>query len=359
MNVAGDAPKMVLGVGAAEVALLEARFAEFAPYFPALRLLRRDAIAQWEPNVVAGRDPDEPIVALASTDGYIVNYGRLAESFLRDATMHAACDTYFHTSVHRIERSGGEFIVHMDGGDLRARAVAVTAGGHSLLFAKQMGYGTDLEILPVAGSFFRSKIRQCLRGKVYTVQQPGRPFAATHGDPEVTNPDETRFGPTAKPIPYLERHKPGTILDFLRTVVWNARGLLAYLAILADRTMLAFALRNICMDLPFIGVRLFLRDVRKIVPTMRARDLVRARGVGGVRPQLVDTRTRAMLFGDGRLIGDRITFRITPSPGATACLRSAAEDAETLCDFLGAQFDRECFMRDHARTAGDSRATAS
>lgn len=66
-----------------------------------------------------------------------------------------------------------------------------------------------------------------------------------------------------------------------------------------------------------------------------------------------------MLFGDGRLIGDRITFRITSSPGATACLRSAAEDAETLCDFLGARFDRERFVRDHTRQRGDCRAAAS
>ncbi|MBI4142404.1 FAD-dependent oxidoreductase, partial [Candidatus Uhrbacteria bacterium] len=202
---------------------------------------------------------------------------------------------------------------------------------------------------PVAGSFYRTTIRRCLRGKVYTVQIKGIPFAAPHGDPEVTNTDETRFGPTAKFLPLLERHRYGTILDFLRSIVWKPRGLLAYLAILRNPTILTFAVKNVLVDLPWIGKWIFLRDVRKVVPNMRYDELTYARGVGGIRPQIVDTRTCTMELGEGRIVGDRFIANVTPSPGASRCLGAAERDAMQVAEWLGATFDRDRFRADHAR----------
>ncbi|MBI4433429.1 FAD-dependent oxidoreductase [Candidatus Uhrbacteria bacterium] len=349
--------KMVIAVGADEVARLTARSAEFVEHYPGIRLLSREEIAAIEPRVMEGRNPTEHIVALYSPDGFIVNYGALATALIEDARQSSVTfDTYFRTKVQSITRTQGGFTVQTDRQVFRARAVVVTAGGHSLLFAKAMGYETHYELLPVAGSFYRTSIRDCVTGKVYTMQIEGIPFAATHADPEVTNPNETRFGPTAKMLPLLERHRYGTIFDFLRSIVWNPMGIFTFFRILFTQHLFWFAMRNLLLDFPLLGKWMFLRDVRKIIPSLRYRDLLRARGVGGIRPQIVDTRTGKMVMGEGKYVHDGIIFSVTPSPGASVCLRAAEDDAKSLAAYLGATFDGEAFRRDHARIPLDVHA---
>ena len=90
-------------------------------------------------------------------------------------------------------------------GKFTAEVAVVTSGPYSLYFAHEMGIGKDMAVLPVAGSFYKS--RNMLNGKVYTVQIDGIPFAAIHGDPNVNDPSETRFGPTAKMLPLFEKRR--------------------------------------------------------------------------------------------------------------------------------------------------------
>lgn len=345
--------KMCLAVGAAEIARLRERFEALQPYYSKIRFLGRDEIAALEPNVVAGRDPAEPIAALFSPDGFIVNYGRLAESFEWDAkALNPHIETFYRTSVDRIVRTDSGYDVHTDRGIFRAKGIIVAAGGYSLVLAKQLGYGKDWELIPVAGSFYRTNIRDCVVGKVYTEQDPEIPFAAPHADPEVMNPNETRFGPTAKLVPLLERHRWGTFWGFLQTIIWNPRGLWAYFAVLlSSPVLLRFVLRNLLLDLPIIGKWMYLKDIRKIIPAMRFRDIELAKGVGGIRPQIVDARTRQLRHGEGKLLGERAVFLVTPSPGASVCLQAAAEAVADLMPMLGPDytFDRARFEQDHAR----------
>ncbi|MDO8599655.1 MAG: FAD-dependent oxidoreductase [bacterium] len=352
--------KMCIAVGTAEIARLRERVAMLQPYYPKIRLIDRDEIAALEPNVVAGRDPDEPIAALLSPDGFIVNYGRLAESFARDATAgNPYVETFYRTSVDRIVRTVDGYDVYTNRGTFYARGIIVAAGGYSLVLAKQLGLGGDWELIPVAGSFYRTTIRDCVRGKVYTEQNPEIPFAAPHADPEVMNPNETRFGPTAKLVPLLERHRWGTFSGFLKTIIWNPRGLWAYLAVLlSSKVLLRFVLRNLFLDLPILGKWMYLRDIRKIIPSMRSADIELARGVGGIRPQIVDVRERVLRHGEGKIRGDRAVFLITPSPGASVCLQAAEEAVADLLEMLGPEyaFDRERFRHHHTRTARASAA---
>ena len=53
------------------------------------------------------------------------------------------------------------------------------------MIAKSLGYGKNLALLSMAGSFYTAP--KVLNGKVYTIQVPKLPFAAIHGDPEVHN----------------------------------------------------------------------------------------------------------------------------------------------------------------------------
>src|SRR6056297_1257326 len=76
--------KMVLAVGDEEVASLEERYHDegFGDLFPKLEAIDREEIAEIEPKIVEGRDPRDDLLALQTPDGYTVDYGELAKSFV-------------------------------------------------------------------------------------------------------------------------------------------------------------------------------------------------------------------------------------------------------------------------------------
>ena len=354
-------PKMVLAVGEEEGAKLRRRFAEFSPHFPAMELLEAEQIAAWEPNVALlnGQLRPEPIVAIGIRNSpTAVDYEALAESFVAQARQEMApadrhLDLRLGTRVRRIASEGEGFTVALEasagGGagttSLRARHVVVAAGAHSLLLAQQMGFGLDYSCLPMAGSFYFTP--DLLRGKVYTVQNDRLPFAAIHGDPDVRAPGQTRFGPTALPLPLLERRRPGSFWEFLRVLRLDGAVLavLAQLLVVAD--IRAYLLRNLLFELPWLGRRLFLADARKIVPSLRLEDLRCAWGYGGIRPQLIDRRARRLLLGEIRIEAQPgLSFNVTPSPGGTCCLGNAQRDAEAIAARLGCRFDRQRLERE-------------
>ncbi|MDO8463564.1 MAG: FAD-dependent oxidoreductase [bacterium] len=344
--------KMLLAVGAHEVAQLNARYEAIHDLFPDIRLIGREEIAQFEPRVIAGRSPRCAIRAIISTDGYIVDFASIARAFVRLARKSSttAVDVFRATPVTALAREEDGFRITTRRATIHARTVIVAAGAHALRFAKEMGLAAHLEILPIRGRFLQTRIPHLLRGKVYTMQHPTRPFAAIHGDPEVHDLRVTRFGPTALAVPVLERFRLKTAWDFLRTIVWSIRGLLSYVAVLCRPDLIAFIVRMAAIELiPVLGRRIFLRAAQKIVPTLRSRDLTWARGAGGIRPQLVDTRAMALSNAEGRIVGNGDIYEITPSPGASVCLGIACEDIAQVCTWVGATFDRERFLADHTR----------
>mgnify|MGYP000070016417 CR=1 FL=1 len=104
------------------------------------------------------------------------------------------------------------------------------------------------------------------------------PFAAVHGDVDVHDPSVTRFGPTAKLVPTLERGRFSTVSDFLDVFGLNAAAALSYANILSDRVLLPYIGRNLVYDLPEVGPRQFLPHVQKVVPNVDLEDLERATG---------------------------------------------------------------------------------
>lgn len=340
--------RMVLGVGAWEVAQLEARFKEFRPYYPDLRLVYAEELWRIEPKVMEGRNPNEPVAALVSKEGYAVDYQKLSQCFLRDAQLTPKrVDVRFSTSLTRVERLGGNYVLHTSEGVFTAPVVVFAAGAYSLLFAQDMGYGRDLAILPVEGDFFSGG--ELLKGKVYRVQIEGMPFAAIHGDPDVLNQKDTRFGPTTRPMPLMEAHHYKTFFDFRKLpLISSFAGLRSLMRISSDRRLLWYVIKNIAYSLPLVGKYLFLKEARVIVPTIRYRDLKPRRGVGGIRPQIVDMKTGTLQMGDSSIVGDNVIFNTTPSPGASICLSNAKRDAQRVVDFLGDRysFDKDAVERD-------------
>lgn len=340
-------PKMVLGVGEKEVAELENRYEEFKTLFPKLKKISSEEIALIEPKVVQSRKTGEKILALCVEEAYAVNFKKAAESFVREAIKNNKdknIDVFLGTKVQNIKKIDSGYLITADQRFLTAKAVVFAAGPHSLLFARSLGYGNEYGLLPVAGNFYIAK--DILNGKVYRVQIKKLPFAAVHGDPDVNNPSETRFGPTAKVLPLLERRKYKSFFDFLKTSVWSIRGGLSLLAILSDPTILKYVSRNLLYDFPFVGKWLFLKEVRKIIPALRYKDIRFGRGLGGIRPQIVNINSKKLEMGEAEIIGDNIIFNIAPSPGASVAFKNAEQSVLKIMKFLKPPFlfyqDRWC-----------------
>lgn len=340
--------KMALGVGESEVELIKERFEKFKELYPYLQLFDKEELKKIEPKLIfdeRGEERAEDIVAMGVQSGVYttIDYGAMANSFVQNAknVEGKTCDLYLNTEVQNITKVGDKLYIRTANRlSLSADFVVVDAGAHSLWLAHKMGLGQDLSTICIAGSFYLTK-QKLLNGKVYMVQNPKLPFAALHGDPDLLADGCTRFGPTALTMPKLERYKGcRSVPEFFQSlnfdmdvakVIWQNFG---------DSEVRAFLIRNIGFEIPILGKKLFVKNARKIIPSIREEDIYYAKGFGGVRPQVISHSQKKLLLGEAR-IGENpgIIFNMTPSPGATSCLGNALRDAKSACEYLGASFD--------------------
>ncbi len=334
--------KMVLGVGRKEVESLQKRYGEFKSLFPDMHLLSKTEILQKEPLVVKGRK-NVPLAALYSENGYTIDYQKLSISFLDKAK---SVDRFLNQKVTDILKDKDGYVVKTQDTTYHAQYVVVSASSYSLSFAHKLGYKKNLILLPVMGDFFESD--QKLQGKVYMVQKPKLPFAAIHGDPDVFDQTRTRYGPIAKIYPVLEKNNLKTVFDFMSMFKLNPFHLIPLLKIALDPTYLKFTLLNMTYSLPIVGKFLFAQlEVKKIIPTIKASELQSLRKAGGIRPQVIDTKTGKVELGEAKIQGDSILFNITPSPGASICLQNALEDIQIIQKYLPITFNTKKFEQDH------------
>lgn len=333
--------KMVIGVGESECDLLRKRFAEFKPQFESLKLFEADDIARLEPAVMQGRK--EPVVAMGVERDYTaVNFQALAKSFVEQAGLQQdkEIDIRLATKVKRLEKDNQHYRIHTTNGLIEARFVVVSAGGHSLLFAQNMGYGMNYSCLPVAGSFYFTP--DILQGKVYTIQNDVLPFAAIHGDPDLLVDGKTRFGPTALILPMLERYNYRTVPQFFKVLRLDRKVLKVFWDLFRVSDIRNYIFKNMLFEVPLLRRWLFLKDIRKIVPQIRLKDIAYARKVGGIRPVMIDKDHCKLHLGEAKINpGDGIIFNMTPSPGATSCLGNAKKDLLTIVEYLQCDLQRE------------------
>lgn len=327
--------KMVLAVGEEEITRLKERHETFKTLFPYLELWDEKELGDIEPLLVKGRK--EPIMALGAKDKITtVDFGKLSQIFI-DLSKEETCsvDLNFDTEVTQITKKWDKFVIHTDRGEFISDVVVVNAGAHSLLIAHEMGYGDDYAMLPIGGSFYFAK-KQLLNAKVYTMQNPKLPFAAVHGDPDLTAGWKTRFGPTAFAMLKLERYHNMEILNLFDLLSLDGSVLGVYYDLMKDEDIRAYIIRNFVHELPGIGNEFFIEEVQKLIPTLDSDDIEYAEGYGGMRPQIIDKKAKTLLLGEAKIdTGKGIIFNMTPSPGASSCLGNAFEDAKILCDFLG------------------------
>ncbi|ANQ08855.1 Malate:quinone oxidoreductase [Plasmodium coatneyi] len=353
-DISNVTQKMVLGVGEKECNFLEERYPIFRKLFKSMKLYNKNDIHSVEPRVALKNEKtlrEETLAALYMPPELTTcDYQKLSRSFVESARTMNNVDSKkisinLNTEVTNIEEANDSlYIIHTNRGIIKSRFVVVCACGHSLMIAQKMNYGLEYSCLPVAGSFYFSG--NILNGKVYTIQNPALPFAAVHGDPDIIEKGKTRFGPTALPLPLLERDNMNTLLDFLK--VWNPDFSLfhVYFNLFKDPTMLKYVCRNFLFEIPILNKYLFLKDVRKIIPSLTTRDLSYCVGYGGVRPQLINKVSKKLILGEGKIdSGKNIIFNITPSPGATTCLGNGEFDMNTICERLNATVNKSAVKK--------------
>ena len=340
--------KMVLAIGKEQIEQLRGRCKEFQTLFPELKLIEKEEIELLEPNLAKNRAPTEEFIALFTSEGYTINFQKLAQFFLKDSIdkSNKTIDLMMATKVNSVKKERDIYRLQLDKEVIVAKVVIFTAGAYSLLFAKSLGYGKDYALLNVSGNFYLAP--GVLNGKVYTVQLKEIPFAAIHGDAEVHDQSKTRFGPTAKVTFLLEPRNYGSIVDYFKTAGVSINAFMSFFNILSKPGILKYILKNYIYDIPLIGKRFFLREVQKIVPSIQLSDLQLAKGYGGIRPQIINLKTRSLEFGEAKIIGENILFNITPSPGASTCLQNAEYDTEKVIYFLGQKyaFDKHQLLKD-------------
>ncbi len=332
--------KMLLAVGEEEIAQLKERYKEFKELYPYLELWDEEFLREFEPKLLEGRK--EPILAMGAR-GQIttVDYKALSESFVQQALdTDKNIQMRYNEEVTKIERGeDGNYTITTDTTSFKAKSIVVNAGAYSLLFAQSMGYGKEYAILPIGGSFFFTK-EKLLDSKVYTMQNPKLPFAAIHADPDVTQTWNTRFGPTAFALPKLERYHALHLKDLICALNIDKDVTRVYMNLLKDKTIRRYILKNALEEIPLMGKEIFIRDAKKLIPTLKASELTFAEGYGGMRPQIIDKVNHELLLGEAKIVEDGVIFNMTPSPGATSSLAIALNDALNLCERLGANFDR-------------------
>jgi malate dehydrogenase (quinone) len=283
--------KMALGVGEKEVEFIKNRYEEF------------------------GQERPEPILAMGAKDEYTtVEYGQMTKELAKAAQ---ACedirtDIFYNSEVDEIEQLGELY-----------------------------------KITTKSGTVFTAANEEFLNGKVYMVQNDKLPFAALHGDPDILADGKTRFGPTALMLPKLERYKPGTYLDFFKTLNLDGNIIKIFWDLLKDSEIRNYVLRNFLFEVPGLNKKLFVKDARKIVPSLQEEDIEYAKGFGGIRPQVLNKEQQRLMLGEASInTGKGIIFNMTPSPGATSCLGNAKRDIHTITEYLNLEFDEKQFLAD-------------
>ncbi len=330
--------KMVLAVGDEEIERIENTYSLIKESFPALKKIGKTEIGRLEPNIVRKRDKGDNIKALYSGTGYMVDFERLSNSFVENTkrTREKQYRVRLSTRVTGVTKSGGIYKVSSTAGEFFARFVVFAAGTYSLYFAKSLGYDKNLSILSIGGGFYYTP--RVLRGKVYRVQKGGIPFAAIHGDPDITNPNINRFGPTVTVPLELEKGHIETMPDYIRSFDFDMPTAVSVKRILLNEDVKRILARNAVYGLPFIGKSFFLKnEASVIVPSLKYGDLTLSND-GGIRPQIIDEEKKALVLGEGKINHDEAIFNITPSPGATSCLVGALEDTIRITEHLGREF---------------------
>jgi len=235
----------------------------------------------------------------------VVDAPALVEALAEEAREKGA---EFKTSTRAIwlTREKGAFVASTDRGEVRAERLVNAAGLHADELAWQLGAGAEYVVVPFRGDNFEvvGPRAALVRGLLYPLKDPERPFVGVHFTKRTDG--GLLVGPNAVIPPGREAYRglrPDR--DTVRMVLDPA----FLRMILRNPAVRRHAPREILLS---ASPRAFLDEAQKLVPSLRASDLVPARS--GIRAQLVRRE-------DGSLVDDVV---IEENEGAVHVLNAVS-----------------------------------
>ncbi len=280
---------------------------------PGLKLISQRELQSIEPNVLGRK-------AIYSPESAIVDYKRVAHAYADD--FRAAGGTvYLNSAFQASSDFDGNRRVTTSAQKFDAGLIINCAGLHADIIARNMGTDPNLRIVPFRGDFYdlSPSSKRLVKSLIYPVPDPVLPFLGVHLTPTVDG--AVRAGPNA----ILATRREGYLAsDFSMRDVADTLSYGGFWRFTARYIRPGFAEIN-----RSLRKSVFLKSVQKLVPDIRAQDLIRSRS--GVRAQAVDR--------DGRMIDD---FRIEESPGAIHVLNApspAATSSLTIGKYVASKAD--------------------
>jgi L-2-hydroxyglutarate oxidase len=279
--------------------------------------LGRRAINEREPNIAG-------VGALWVAETAMTDFGAVCRT-LAGELAELGADLRTGSPARSFAIRGDRTVITTPGGEVEARVVVNCAGLHSDKIAEALGERPPVRIMPFRGEYaeLRPGLRTLVSNPVYPVPDPELPFLGVHVTPMLDG--TVHIGPNA--VPALSRHgyrwrdvDPRMVGELLADPA--LRGL--------ARRFWRYGAAEISRSLIW---PLFVREVRKMAPSVRGRDM--RRHGSGVRAQAV---TR-----DGALVDDFVITRTeravhvlnAPSPAATSSLLIGRRVAGDVFEQLG------------------------
>ena len=277
---------------------------------PGLRAIDADELRELEPHAAGLR-------AIHSPGTAIVDYPGVARVLLERLQRRGAHVELGTALVGLTEEPGGLRLATTRGTRRAGRLVAC-AGLQADRIARLAGADPRLAIVPFRGEYYflRPHRRDLVRGLIYPVPDPALPFLGVHFTRTVHG--EVEAGPNAVLALAREGYRATTLRprDLAETFAypgfWRLAGRFWRLgAFESYRSWSTHA---------------FVASLRKLVPAIRAADVVR--GGAGVRAQALDRQGR--LVDDFAIVETERSLHVlnAPSPAATASLEIGRHLAE-------------------------------
>lgn len=252
----------------------------------------------------------------------IVDFGEVARTLAADLAPRGTLE--LGREVATVRTGGAGVVVEGPGGRWTARAAINCAGLHADVLARASGLDTPIRIIPFRGEYHElvPSRRHLVRHLVYPVPDPRLPFLGVHLTRMVDG--SVHAGPNAVLATAREGYRRSQV-DPAEVRALLGSPALRHLAARHWRTGVGEVVRS-------ASVHATVRALRRLVPELRAADLVRA-GTG-VRAQACAP--------DGTLLDDFVVERSgrvvhvlnAPSPAATASLAIGRHIAGLVDDLL-------------------------
>ncbi len=256
------------------------------------------------------------IAAVHVPEEGIADYSAVCQTLKRLITANGG-EVVLEAPVRRLERTSAGWRIQAGARTIDASTIANCAGLHSDRVARLAGEATDVTIVPFRGEYYTLRPDRAflVRNLIYPVPNPAFPFLGVHFTRMIHGGIEA--GPNAVLAGAREGYRKTTLdlrdlagaLSF--TGLW--RFIARYPSVVTYEVARSFS------------PRLFLRSLQRLVPQLRAGDVVR--GPSGVRAMAM--LPNGDLVQDFQLIvrDDALHVLNAPSPAATASLAIGGEVA--------------------------------